>query len=208
RGGRGGTWDGCPRDAIDAAEKHDSWALDGGRTLRLIQAPGHTPGNLVAWCEEDRALFSGDTLLPTTIPTPGLHFPGAVTGEAEAPRWPSLPRFLRSVAAVRALAPTTVYPGHGELMTDATKYLDRFESHHARRARQVRAHLATHGPSTAFEVTRALFARLPAERLGQVMTEVIGHFDLLIERGEATALPSADTLRVGLRLDAERGGQG
>ncbi|MFA7250448.1 MAG: MBL fold metallo-hydrolase [Dehalococcoidia bacterium] len=187
RGARGAAWEPCPRDAIDAAEDHEQWTLTDGRMLRLIAAPGHTPGNLVAWCEDEHALFSGDTLLPTTIPTPGLHFPGAVTGDLAAPRWPSLPPFLRSVAAVRALAPAVVYPGHGEVMHDPAIYLDRFEAHHERRARQVHRHLTTHGASTAFEVTRALFARLPAERLGQAMTEVIGHFDLLLERGEATA---------------------
>ncbi|MDP2326588.1 MAG: MBL fold metallo-hydrolase, partial [Dehalococcoidia bacterium] len=186
--------------AIDAAEEHERWALADGRTLRLIAAPGHTPGNLVAWCEEEHALFSGDTLLPTTIPTPGLHFPDAVTGNLGAPRWPSLPPFLRSVAAVRALASAVVYPGHGEVMHDPAVYLDRFEAHHERRSRQVRRHLATHGASTAFEVTRALFARLPAERLGQAMTEVIGHFDLLLERGEAEMLAADGAVR--LRLAA------
>ncbi|MDO9445331.1 MAG: MBL fold metallo-hydrolase [Dehalococcoidia bacterium] len=205
RGARGATWEPCPRDAIDAADEHETWALADGRTLRLIAAPGHTPGNLVAWCEKERALFSGDTLLPTTIPTPGLHFPGAVTGDLAARRWPSLPPFLRSVAAVRVLAPAVVYPGHGEVMHDPLVYLDRFDAHHDRRARQVRRHLAAHGASTAFEVTRALFARLPAERLGQAMAEVIGHFDLLLERGEATALV-ADTAAMRLQLEATHPG--
>ena len=205
RGARGAVWEPCPRDTIDAAEDCETWALADGRTLRLIAVPGHTPGNLVAWCEEDRALFSGDTLLPTTIPTPGLHFPGAIAGDLDAPRWPSLPPFLRSVAAVCALAPAVAYPGHGEVMHNPAVYLDRFEAHHERRARQVRSHLATHGASTAFEVTRALFARLPAERLGQAMTEVIGHFDLLLERGEATTRV-ADDGAMRLRLAATHPG--
>ncbi len=206
RGARGGTWEPCPADAIDAAEEHETWALADGRTLRLVAAPGHTPGNLVAWCQEDGALFSGDTLLPTTIPTPGLHFPGAVSGNPTASRWPSLPPFLRSVEAVAVLRPRTVYPGHGEVMPDPAVYLDRWRTHHARRARQVHRHLAGHGASTAFEVARALFPRLPAERLGQAMTEIIGHFDVLLEAGEAEPIERAgEPLRLALRHPGEGG---
>lgn len=204
RGARGGTWEPCPADAIDAAEEHETWALADGRTLRLVAAPGHTPGNLVAWCEEDGALFSGDTLLPTTIPTPGLHFPGAVSGDPAAPRWPSLPPFLRSVEAVAALGPRTVYPGHGEVMPDPAVYLDRWRTHHERRARQVHRHLAGHGASAAFEVARALFPRLPAERLGQAMTEIIGHFDVLLEAGEADRIERrGEPVRIALRRMGE-----
>lgn len=204
RGARGGTWEPCPADAIDAAEERETWALADGRTLRLIAAPGHTPGNLVAWCEGDGALFSGDTLLPTTIPTPGLHFPGAIAGDPEAPRWPSLPAFLRSVEAAAALGPRTVYPGHGEVMDDPPVYLERWRTHHARRARQVHRHLAGHGASTAFEVARALFPRLPAERLGQAMTEIIGHFDVLLEAGDVERIERpGEPVRVVLRHGAE-----
>ena len=35
------------------------------------------------------------------------------------------------------------------------------------------------GATTAFEVARTLFRRLPDMRIGQAMTEVIGHLDVL-----------------------------
>lgn len=185
RGTRALRWDPAPADALLAAEDRATFPLNGGRRLRVIPAPGHTPGNLVAFIEETRELFSGDTVLPTTIPTPGLHFPGAVAGDAEAPRWPSLPSFLRSVAGIRALDVQRVYPGHGEVIEEPSVYLDRFETHHARRGAKVRAHLAKHPQVTAFEVVKGVFTRLPDARLGQAMTEVLGHLDLLEERGEA-----------------------
>lgn len=49
----------------------------------------------------------------------------------------------------------------------------------------MRAHLAKHPQVTAFEVVKGVFTRLPDARLGQAMTEVLGHLDLLEERGEA-----------------------
>ena len=55
-------WEPCPADALDAAEDRETYRLADGRTLRLIAAPGHTPGNLVALIGETREVFSGDTL--------------------------------------------------------------------------------------------------------------------------------------------------
>jgi len=187
-------WEPCPYGAIAAAEDCDAFRLADGTTLSLLMVPGHTPGNLVAFIPETGDLFSGDTVIPTTIPTAGLHFPGAVLGDPDAPRWPSLPPFLRSIATLRALAVTRIYPGHGEVIEEPGRYLDRFEAHHARRARQVRAAL-TGGTPTAFELTRKVYPRLPAERLMQAMTEVLGHLDLLAEDASVEAIDSGGVTR-------------
>jgi glyoxylase-like metal-dependent hydrolase (beta-lactamase superfamily II) len=189
-------WEPCPVDAIDVAEDSGAWALADGRSLRLMAAPGHTPGNLVALIEgtDGLDLCSGDTLLPTTIPTPGLHFPGALDGNTT--RWPSLPPFRRSVAAMRALPVTRILPGHGEVVDEPSRLFTQFEAHHARRGARVRGALATAGTATAFEVTRAVFPRLPDSRIGQAMTETIGHLDLLAEQGAARAEVSDEGARI------------
>lgn len=176
-------WVGCA--GVEAVPDGTMFALDGGGALRVMLAPGHTPGNLVVALEHPaapgRALCSGDTLLPDTVPTPGLHFPV----DAEGVRWPSLPPFLRSAHGLAALEVTSALPGHGDHVEgagDVQRLLQRFVSHHDRRASRVRAALEAR-PATAFEVARALFPRLPAQRMGQALTEVIGHFDLLLEGG-------------------------
>lgn len=181
-------WEACPVDLIDAAEECGPWALADGRVLRLQPAPGHTPGNLVALVEGagDLDLCSGDTLLPTTIPTPGLHFPNALEGDTT--RWPSLPPFLASVAALRALPITRILPGHGEGVADPQRLFTQFEAHHARRGARVRAALAAARSATAFEVARAVFPRLPDDRIGQALTETIGHLDVLAGAGLAEAV--------------------
>ena len=189
-------WEPCPFHTIDAAEESGPWALAEGRALRLVPAPGHTPGNLVAVIEgpDGLDLCSGDTLLPTTIPTPGLHFPGALDGDMA--RWPSLPPLLRSVAALGTLSVTRILPGHGEIVDDPARLFTQFEAHHARRGARVRSVLAAARMATAFEVARAVFPRLPDARIGQAMTETIGHLDLLAERGVARVETSDDLERV------------
>jgi hypothetical protein len=41
------------------------------------------------------------------------------------------------------------------------------------------------GPESAYGIARRLFPHLPAARVGQAMTEVIGHLDVLLAAGEA-----------------------
>lgn len=192
RGTRALRWAACPAEAIDAVTGERAFALAGGVTLRVLLAPGHTPGNLVAFGHERGDLYSGDTILPTTIPTPGLHFPAAVYAalqgaeHAEASRWPSLPPFLRSVEALSALPVRRVLPGHGDVVDHPDALFERFAAHHTRRGKRVREALAS-GPATAYGIARGIFPRLPAERIGQAVTEVIGHLDVLAEAGAAVS---------------------
>lgn len=229
----GWKWEPPPERSIDAVEDGAELALAGGARLRVIAAPGHTPGNLVALLlprggdrhgeESAGALFTGDTLLPTTVPTPGLHFPSehgdptAGHADGESTRWPSLPPFLASVGRLRTLfdggAVRRVLPGHGTPVEGAAvveRLFTRFETHHARRARRIRAVLAgdAGGPPdglTAYEVARGLFPHLPPARTGQAMTEVIGHLDVLLASGEAVGEGGTDgAVPVRYRLRAER----
>lgn len=72
----------------------------GGRTLRVIHTPGHTPGSLCLLDEHSGTLFTGDTLAPTTI---------AAGGEADDPE-----RLLDSMTRLSRLAGEVarVCPGH------------------------------------------------------------------------------------------------
>ena len=184
-------WTPPPAAAVEPVEDGATFALAGGPSsggagaeLRVLAAPGHTPGNLVAFVSPAPGatgdLYSGDTLLPDTIPTPGLHFLAGGGGS----RWPSLPPFVESIRRLRDLPVRRVRPGHGEAVDDPQRLFERFEIHHARRARRIRALLAER-PDSAYGVATRLFPHLPAERAGQAMTEVIGHFDVLLASGEA-----------------------
>lgn len=187
-GRHGYRWEPCPPNSVEAVADGTEFDLEGGTRLRVISAPGHTPGNLVGWVEATGELYSGDTLLPGTIPTPGLHFPsvGGLDGPdgAPGPRWPSLPPFLHSVRRLRQLPIRRILPGHGDVVDEPGKLLDRFEAHHERRAAAIRRLLGEQA-DTAYGVARRLFPRIGALQLAQATTEVVGHLDLLYGAGEA-----------------------
>jgi hydroxyacylglutathione hydrolase len=76
--------------------------------LRVIATPGHTPGHVCFWHEEDGALLSGDALVveagePTPPASSLSHDP---------------PRAQKSLAALRALPLRHLLPGHGAPILD------------------------------------------------------------------------------------------
>jgi glyoxylase-like metal-dependent hydrolase (beta-lactamase superfamily II) len=76
--------------------------------LRVIHTPGHTPGHVCLWHDEDRALLSGDALIvdgnEPALPSSALsHDP---------------PRARASLAALRDLPIRHLLPGHGPPLLD------------------------------------------------------------------------------------------
>lgn len=200
-------WKGAPWGSVAPAVGDHVFPIegaDGEVSLRVVSAPGHTPGNLGALVEETGELYGGDTLLPGRIPSAGLHFHSS-TG---TPRWPSLPPYLGAVEWIASLSLARLLPAHGDPRSaedDAPALkpaaeAQRFLAHHRRRAERVRAALAASaagGPATAHELARAIFPRLPEERIGQAMTEVICHLDVLLADGTATREEVDDGWRYG-----------
>lgn len=74
----------------------------GSTTLRAIHVPGHSPGGLSFYCEQEKCVFSGDSLFPNSIGRTDL--PGS-----------SYDELIRSIHSQLLTLPddTIVYPGHG-----------------------------------------------------------------------------------------------
>lgn len=153
----------------------------GGRTLVLIAAPGHTPGNAICFEPATGALFSGDQIIPGVNSNPGWHWNLSTDPPS---RFRSLPAFAASLEKVDALDAAYLYPGHGEHTESVQPEIERTRRHHQRRQAQLREILAE-GPATPYTLLMTLFKRLPDRRLWQALAEVIGHTDALVARGEA-----------------------
>ena len=85
-----------------------------GARWSVVDTPGHTPGGICWKLEDDRALFTGDTLFRGTAGRTDL--PG---GDARA-----LTQSLRKLAALAG--DWTVYPGHGDATTLARERSDNY----------------------------------------------------------------------------------
>ena len=92
--------------------------LFGNHTLEVMETPGHSPGSVVFYCEEENVLFTGDTLFQMTIGRTDLE--GG-----------SMMQIIQSLRIIAQLPDNTkVYPGHGYTTTigyelSRNPYMDR-----------------------------------------------------------------------------------
>lgn len=104
--------------AVGAVLKSNDTVSFGSHTLKCLPSPGHTPGGLVFYCEEEHVAFSGDTLFRQSIGRTDL--PGG-----------SMFMIINSLRYLCQLPDdVTVYPGHGPTTTIGFElahnpYLDR-----------------------------------------------------------------------------------
>jgi len=150
----------------------------GDLRLDVIHTPGHCDGHIVFWEPELRLLFSGDHLLTDISPVPLLVFPK----DPSEPRPRSLVRFMRSLERVEGLPCELVFPSHGDVIRDHRKLIAGYRLHHERRKLQMLRQLRA-APATAWELAARLFPRVYESQVFLVMSEVIGHLDLLVEEG-------------------------
>ncbi|MGE0609166.1 MAG: MBL fold metallo-hydrolase [Pirellulales bacterium] len=108
-------WAGPPHSVDRVLQEGDDVA-----GFRVIAAPGHTPGHIILFRDDDKVAIVGDVLNGMNLLTawPGIHEPPGFfcTDVAEN---------RRSIRKLAALEPRLVCFGHGPPLRDRTK-LDRF----------------------------------------------------------------------------------
>jgi glyoxylase-like metal-dependent hydrolase (beta-lactamase superfamily II) len=150
----------------------------GDWTFEVLETPGHCEGHIVFYERDTHTLFSGDHLLTDISPVPLLSFPKR---EGD-PRPKSLARFMESLRKVEALECEITFPSHGDVILDHRKLIAGYRLHHERRALQL-ARMLSGGPRTAFDLATGMFPRHYATQLFLVLSEVIGHLDILVDQG-------------------------
>jgi glyoxylase-like metal-dependent hydrolase (beta-lactamase superfamily II) len=150
----------------------------GDWTLEVLETPGHCEGHIVFYERDTRTLFSGDHLLTDISPVPLLSFPKR---EGE-PRPKSLVRFMQSLQKVERLDCEITFPSHGDVILDHRKLIAGYRLHHERRALQLTRMLAA-APRTPFELATKMFPRHYASQLFLVLSEVMGHLEMLVDEG-------------------------
>ena len=87
--------------------------------FRVMDAPGHSPGQVAYWRERDRTLILGDVLTGMHLLTtkPGLHEPPGILT-------PDPVRNRESARRLAALEPALVCFGHGPPLRDTRRFTD------------------------------------------------------------------------------------
>lgn len=149
-------------------------------SIRVLHTPGHTPGSCSFLRESNRTLICGDCVLKRITPNPMLA-PDPVDASR---RFPSLSEYLVSLGRLRSLAPTLVYGGHGEPITDFEEIFNRYLRAIDERQNSV-IKLVERSGTTAFEVARKLFSAAFDKDIHRflALSEAIAHLDYANVKG-------------------------
>ena len=150
-----------------------------GRTFHVLQAAGHSDGQLLFYSPADQLLLCADHVLGKISPNIGF--------------WPAtapdpLGRYLASLRQLTEIEVQLALPGHGRLITDWRGRLAELQAHHAQRLQKMLDAVAVDGStgSTAFDVTLRVFelSRYTDHEVRFAVAETLAHLEYLAERGQ------------------------
>jgi glyoxylase-like metal-dependent hydrolase (beta-lactamase superfamily II) len=143
-----------------------------------VHRPGHSATDTLFVDEASNDAFVGDHLLAEITS-------GAETTQSELAggRRRALLEYLRGLQLTRATQLRTGFAGHGPVIGEPARLIDERFAFHSTRLDRI-AVIVEAGAQTAFDVSR----RLWSDEVAQTETvlavwEVLGHMDILVERG-------------------------
>jgi glyoxylase-like metal-dependent hydrolase (beta-lactamase superfamily II) len=113
--------------------------------LDVLHTPGHAPNHLCFFLEEERMLFTGDTVLEGTW---------SVVNPA---RGGDMTQYLASLERLKKLRLRWLAPGHGDAIIEPKARIDEYLKHRRQRERQILQHLQKHGEARVKDVVAALY---------------------------------------------------
>ncbi len=151
----------------------------GGRTLRTVFRPGHSTTDTLFVDDESGEVFVGDHLL-AEITSGAEIMPTELPGDE---RRRALLEYLANLRKTEAMQISTCYTGHGPTIHDHRSLIEQRLAFHAERLDLIAGHVRD-GCTTAFEIARRLWSDETAETQPVlVIWEVLGHLDILVNRG-------------------------
>ena len=146
-----------------------------GWPLRTIWTPGHSPGHVCFFSEDQKLLISGDHVLPRITPNISVH--------AQQHSNP-LGDYLESLRKVQDLATEEILPAHEYRFSGLHDRIEEIMVHHAERLHEIEHVLTEHPGSTAWEITLKLHWSRPWDEIEPFMQrqangETLAHCVLL-----------------------------
>lgn len=145
----------------------------GGLTIEIHHGPGHTPGCLALYVPERGALFATDSVM-------------GVSTTILRPEEGNLRDYASTLSLFQQIGPKTIYPGHGDPVTDPAKRLDQLVRHRENRERELRRMLGN-GLHTVHEIRESIYSGLPEVRWELAEAQLRTGINKLIEDGVARA---------------------
>lgn len=145
--------------------------------LRTIHSPGHSMDHAVFYLPDERALFTGDTILGegTTVVAP--------PGGAMRPYQRTLRRLADEFGDARVL-----YGGHGPVVHDPQAKIADYIAHRQMRERQILDALSA-GPLTIPDLVRRIYSPRRQPLWPAMARQILAHLVALENEGRVTSQP-------------------
>lgn len=142
-------------DTIEGSE----WGLE------VLHTPGHAPNHLCFLLEEERVLFTGDTVLD------GMY---SVVNPA---RGGDMGVYVETLERLRRLRLTRLCPGHGDVIEEPRARIDDYLAHRKQRGQQILRLVRKRGPVKVKEIVDTLYGSdgLPPELIEAAGWQVHAH---------------------------------
>ncbi len=152
----------------------DGDTIDGTEfRLEVLHTPGHAPNHLCFHLEEERMLFTGDTIL------------GGMYSVVSPSTGGDMAQYLATLERLRRMRLRTIAPGHGELIEEPRARIDEYLKHRRDRERQVLT-LVRKGPTRVGDIVATLYRETPEPLLPVAAKQVYSHLKKLRDDGKVT----------------------
>jgi glyoxylase-like metal-dependent hydrolase (beta-lactamase superfamily II) len=142
--------------------------------LEVLHTPGHAPNHLCFFLDEERVLFTGDTILD------GMY-------SVVSPRTGGdMAKYMATLERLRKIRVTRIAPGHGDVIDEPRARIDDYLQHRRQREKQVLALVKKQGPVKIREIVAALYPDTPEPLLPVAANQVQAHLVKLRAEGKVT----------------------
>jgi len=144
--------------------------------LEVLHTPGHAPNHLCFLLEEERVLFTGDTVL------------GGTWSVVSPKRGGEMTAYLDSLQRLRKLRVSRIAPGHGDVIEEPRARIDEYLAHRRQREQQILRFVKKEGPAKIGDIVAALYGGqdLPPELVDAAGWQVHAHLVRLKAEGKVT----------------------
>ncbi|KAK6167665.1 hypothetical protein SNE40_021637 [Patella caerulea] len=143
-----------------------------GATLRALYNPGHTNDHMIFYLEEEKSVFSGDTVM---------------NGSSTTVK--NLIEYMKSLQDILNLKPVRIYPGHGPVIEDGVKATTDYINHRIAREKQILEYLqeCKGDPRTVMDIVKTIYVGVPEVLHGKAAENVDQHLVKLQAEGKVVS---------------------
>jgi glyoxylase-like metal-dependent hydrolase (beta-lactamase superfamily II) len=165
------------------------------RTFTVLHRPGHSPSDTIFHDAEHREVIGGDHVIGHISSNPLITRP--LDGD-ESTRPRALRTYLDSLTATAAMDVDVIHPGHGDPVHGHAALIEQRFAMHDKRAAKILG-LLGEGPLSAHEIAQRLWGKVALTQAYLTLSEVLGHTDLLEERGQVVEVDDGEVVRFRVR---------